>query len=147
MQIREPEKQFVDDYEHRVTGKISRYGERSGFPRMEDYGVSRAELDDYLFDKQAVMDSVGSVRSQLTVGGFLTVLPVLVLSGFPNTSVVYAKGQAVATVAALALGLLIALLVRAVQQLIVRFRLARMKNPKLETYIKAVLFYQEPEGE
>ncbi len=146
MEIREPEKQFVDDYEHRVTGKISRYGECSGFPKMEDYGVSRAELDDYLFDKQAIMDSAGSVRSQLTVGGFLTVLPVLVLSGFPNSSAVYAKGQAVATVVALLIGLLIALLVRAVQQLVINIRLARMKNAKLETYIKAVLFYQEPQA-
>ncbi len=142
MEIREPEKQFVDDYEHRVTGKISRYGDCIGFPQMEDYGVSRTELDDYLFDKQAIMDSVGSVRSQLTVGGFLTVLPVLVLSGFPNSSVVYAKGQAVATVVALLLGLLIALLVRALQQLVVRFRLSRMKDVKLESYIKAVLLYQ-----
>ncbi len=145
MEIREPEKQFIDDYEHRVSGKISRYGEMGGFPKMSDYGVSRAELDDYLFDKQAVLDSAGSVRSQLTVGGFLTILPVLVLSGFPDSSAVYCKGKAVATVVALLLGLLVALFVRSLQQLMIRFRLERMKNAKLEMYIKAVLMF-EPRG-
>ena len=77
MKLREPEKQILDDFEHKVTGKIAKYGNEPDFPKFENYGITRMELDDYLFDKQAILDMGGSKRSQLTIGGFITVLPVL----------------------------------------------------------------------
>ena len=76
MKLREPEKQILDDFEHKVTGKIAKYGNEPDFPKFENYGITRMELDDYLFDKQAILDMGGSKRSQLTIGGFLPVLPV-----------------------------------------------------------------------
>ena len=75
MKLREPEKQILDDFEHKVTGKIAKYGNEPDFPKFEDYGITRMELDDYLFDKQSILDMGGSKRSQLTIGGFITVLP------------------------------------------------------------------------
>ena len=76
MKLREPEKQILDDFEHKVTGKIAKYGNEPDFPKFENYSITRMELDDYLFDKQAILDMGGSKRSQLTIGGFITVLPV-----------------------------------------------------------------------
>lgn len=143
MNIREPEKQFINDFEHKVKGKISMYGDRVNFPKLSDYGIERLEFEDYLFDKQAILDMGGSERSQLTVGGFITVLPVLVLSAFPDSASVYAHGKMWATVIALVLGLLVALFLKAVLKMIIAYRLQKNKNIKIETYIKAVLRYDD----
>ena len=51
MKLREPEKQILDDFEHKITGKIAKYGNEPDFPKFENYGITRMELDDYLFDK------------------------------------------------------------------------------------------------
>lgn len=142
MTIKEPEKQILNDFEHKVTGKINKFKEMPNFPKLEDYGISQQDFDGYLFDKQAILDMGGSKRSQLTVGGVITVLPVLVLSAFPDDSSVYEMGKMWATVAALLLGLLIALLWKAVVQMIIHYRLAKLKDTKMESYIKAVLFYE-----
>lgn len=142
MTIKEPEKQILNDFEHKVTGKINKYKDQSNFPKLSDYGIDQQDFDGYLFDKQAILDMGGSKRSQLTVGGVITVLPVLVLSAFPDDSSVYEMGKMWATVAALLVGLLIALLWKAVVQMIIHYRLAKMKDTKMEAYIKAVLFYE-----
>ena len=63
-----------------MTSKIEKYGANADFPKFENYGITRMDLDDYLFDKQAILDMGGSKRTQLTVGGFITVIPVLILS-------------------------------------------------------------------
>ena len=122
MKLREPEKQILDDFEHKVTGKIAKYGNEPDFPKFENYGITRMELDDYLFDKQSILDMGGSKRSQLTIGGFITVLPVLVLSCFPDKSPVYDN---------------------ALLQMIIAYRVNHHKEPKMETFIKAVLFYEK----
>ncbi len=142
MNIREPEKQFFDDFEHKVTGKIAMFGDCANFPKMEDYGITRMELDDYLFDCQAILDMGGSKRGQLTVGGFLTILPVLVLSAFPDKSPVWACGTMLTTIFALLIGLCLALLVKSLLQAVIHYRLAKHKEATMERYIKAVLFYQ-----
>ena len=68
MKLREPEKQILDDFEHKVTGKIAKYGNEPDFPKFENYGITRMELDDYLFDKQSILDMGGSKRSQHLLG-------------------------------------------------------------------------------
>ena len=140
MNIREPEKQILNDFEHKVTNKIKLYGNYPDFPKMEDYGIEGMELDDYLFDKQAILDMGGSSRNKLTVGGIITLLPVIVLSAFPDSA--YIDGKMGTTVLAIAVGLMLALCLYAVLKAIIRFRLARHADLKFETYIKAVLFYQ-----
>lgn len=143
MKLREPEKQILDDFEHKVTGKIAKYGNEPDFPKFENYDITRMELDDYLFDKQSILDMGGSKRSQLTIGGFITVLPVLVLSCFPDQSPVYDNGKMLATVIAVIIGLLLACFVKALLQMIIAYRVNHHKEPKMETFIKAVLFYEK----
>ena len=143
MKLREPEKQILDDFEHKVTGKIAKYGNEPDFPKLENYGITRMELDDYLFDKQAILDMGGSKRSQLTIGGFITVLPVLVLSCFPDKSPIYENGKMLTTVIAVIIGLLLACFVKALLQMIIAYRVNHHKEPKMETFIKAVLFYEK----
>ena len=140
--MREPEKQFFDDFEHKVTGKIAKYRDKADFPKIEDYGIDRQDFDGYLFDKQVILDMEGSKRTQFTIAGFIMILPLLVLSACPDS--VYIWGKTWTTVAALMAGLgFYLLIVKPIVKAIIHFRLARIKNPKMESYIKAVLFYHE----
>ena len=47
MELKEPEKQILDDFEHKVSGKIDKYGDEPDFPKLENYGITRMDLDDY----------------------------------------------------------------------------------------------------
>ena len=143
MNLREPEKQILDDFEHKVTNKMQKYGDEPDFPKLEYYGLTRMELDDYLFDKQAILDMGGSKRTQLTVGGFITVIPVLILSCFPDKSPIYENGKAMTTIIAIIIGLLLACFCKALLQMVILYRVNKHKETKMETFIKAVLFYEK----
>lgn len=143
MNLREPEKQILDDFEHKVTNKMQKYGDEPDFPKLENYGLTRMELDDYLFDKQAILDMGGSKRTQLTVGGFITVIPVLILSCFPDESPIYENGKAMTTIIAIIIGLLLACFCKALLQMVILYRVNKHKETKMETFIKAVLFYEK----
>ena len=143
MNLREPEKQILDDFEHKVTNKMQKYGDEPDFPKLENYGLTRMELDDYLFDKQAILDMGGSKRTQLTVGGFVTVIPVLILSCFPDKSPIYENGKAMTTIIAIIIGLLLACFCKALLQMVILYRVYKHKETKMETFIKAVLFYEK----
>ena len=143
MNLREPEKQILVDFEHKVTNKMQKYGDEPDFPKLENYGLTRMELDDYLFDKQAILDMGGSKRTQLTVGGFITVIPVLVLSCFPDKSPIYENGKAMTTIIAIIIGLLLACFCKALLQMVILYRVNKHKETKMETFIKAVLFYEK----
>ena len=143
MNLREPEKQILDDFEHKVTNKMQKYGDEPDFPKLENYGLTRMELDDYLFDKQAILDMGGSKRTQLTVGGFITVIPVLVLSCVPDKSPIYENGKAMTTIIAIIIGLLLACFCKALLQMVILYRVNKHKETKMETFIKAVLFYEK----
>ena len=143
MNLREPEKQILDDFEHKVTNKMQKYGDEPDFPKLENYGLTRMELDDYLFDKQAILDMGGSKRTQLTVGGFITVIPVLILSCFPDKSPIYENGKAMTTIIAILIGLLLACFCKALLQMVILYRVNKHKETKMETFIKAVLFYEK----
>ena len=143
MNLREPETQILDDFEHKVTNKMQKYGDEPDFPKLENYGLTRMELDDYLFDKQAILDMGGSKRTQLTVGGFVTVIPVLILSCFPDKSPIYENGKAMTTIIAIIIGLLLACFCKALLQMVILYRVNKHKETKMETFIKAVLFYEK----
>lgn len=143
MNLREPEKQILDDFEHKVTNKMQKYGDEPDFPKLENYGLTRMELDDYLFDKQAILDMGGFKRTQLTVGGFITVIPVLILSCFPDKSPIYENGKAMTTIIAIIIGLLLACFCKALLQMVILYRVNKHKETKMETFIKAVLFYEK----
>ena len=48
-----------------------------------------------------------------------------------------------ATVIAVIIGLLLACFVKALLQMIIAYRVNHHKEPKMETFIKAVLFYEK----
>lgn len=107
MNLKDPEKEFFDDFEHKVTDKIKKYGDRPNFPKLEDYGIERMELEDYLFDKQAIMDMGGTPRHKMTVGGIITLIPIIILSAMPDSAYVY--GKTWTSVLAIVIGLMLTL--------------------------------------
>ena len=140
MNLKDPEKEFFNDFEHKVTDKMKKYADRQDFPKVEDYGITRMELDDYLFDKQAILDMAGTPRTKMTVGGIITLLPVIVLSAFPDSAYIY--GKMWTTVLAIVVGFMLYMCIYALQKAIIQLRLSKHKDVKYESFNKAVLFYE-----
>ena len=131
---------ILNDYEHLITRAIERWGEEEDFPVLE--GLERKALDDYLFEYQRILDSEGSQKAQLTKYGIIAILPVIVLSAFPENMLPWGKYSLIAGVA---IGLVLALLIKGFVMLLVRVRLNRLKraNPKLAEYSASVETYRK----
>lgn len=140
--MKELQPNLLDDYEHLITRGIERYGGESGFPRMEAAGVTREQLDDFLFEVQSALDSEGSQKSQLTKYGIVAILPVIVFSAFPESML---PGRGYALYISIGIGLLLALLWKGLSVLSVRHRINSLRRAneavagyadKVETYVK-----------
>ena len=131
---------ILNDYEHLITRAIERWGEEDDFPVLE--GSERKALDDYLFEYQRILDSEGSQKAQLTKYGIIAILPVIVLSAFPESMLPWGKYSLIAGVVA---GVILALLVKGLVMLLVRVRLSRLKraNPELAAFSASVEIYQK----
>ena len=131
---------ILNDYEHLITRAIERWGEEDDFPVLE--GSERKALDDYLFEYQRILDSEGSQKAQLTKYGIIAILPVIVLSAFPESMLPWGKYSLIAGVVA---GVVLALLVKGLVMLLVRARLSRLKraNPELAAFSASVETYQK----
>ena len=131
---------ILNDYEHLITRAIERWGEEEDFPVLE--GLERKALDDYLFEYQRILDSEGSQKAQLTKYGIIAILPVIVLSAFPENMLPWGKYSLITGVA---IGLVLALLIKGFVMLLVRVRLNRLKraNPELAEYSASVETYRK----
>jgi len=126
------------DYEHKITNKILSNTENPQFPAFEDYHLTRERLDGYLFDKQAILDSEGSKKSQYTVMGILIVLPIIVLSAFPESSLPWGTWS---LFVGIAIGVVLAIITKMLMKLVIKARLQRIRDDDVERYIEAVLNY------
>ena len=68
----------VDDLQQSILRVVNTWGDSQNFPQMKDYGVTKESLLSYLFDKQSILDSMGSVRFQLTLVGIFVVNPIFI---------------------------------------------------------------------
>ncbi len=130
---------MIDDFEHRVKRLIDRHDGEEGFPDMQTFGVSREQLNGYLFDKQAILDMKGTARQQYTVAGILIVLPVLVVSAIPgNSHFLDEWGLFIG----IGVGLVLCLIEKLAMALARHIRLRRLADPKLEAYIGEVMKWE-----
>ena len=136
--MKEPDKQVIDDYEHRVNKLIDKYANLDGSPNMEAYGFSKTDLDSYLFDKQAILDMGGSTVTKMKIAGFVIVLPVIILSAFPDKS--FPFGQWTICVA-IAFGLLLYLFIRSLIKMIISVRVHKNANKDIDKYIRDLQFF------
>ena len=75
----------VDDLQQMVFRRIEIWDSNNDFPQMNDFGISKESLTDYLFDKQAIIDTIGSERFQYTLLGLFVVLPIFIVACFPDS--------------------------------------------------------------
>lgn len=129
---------ILDDYEHRINGLIEHHGDEAAFPKMQDYKVTREALDDYLFNYQAILDSEGSQKSQLTIYGIIAVVPILIVSAIPEEFLPW-KGDWTLFIS-IGLGLLLAGLLKSIRLLIKQGQLKSLRREYAEVaqYVDAV---------
>ena len=125
----------IDDMEHRVRKVIAEHREEAGFPKLEDYGVSEKEFDDYLFDKQAVIDDIDSLKKKYTIYSIIFIIPFVVIAFYETT----VRNTLIAT----GCGLLLCLAYYLLTLLVRKIRMSRMNNEAIERYITDVMKYQD----
>lgn len=131
--------EMLNDFQHLVERRIEMNSHREGFPTLEKFNLKQEELDDYLFEKQAILDSKGSERSRYTVAGILILVPVLILSMlYPVNEM--PLGDWTLVVAVLA-GLALWGLIMFLQQLRIKMRISSLDKeyPEAKKYVDAVL--------
>lgn len=125
---------IIDDFEHSVTDKMAANQDNPRFPKLEDYGLERDELDSYLFDKQAILDSDADLRKKYTIYGFLLICPVIVAQAFVN--------GALPLLMSLAGGACLCGVYWAVAKIVRKIRLKHIGTPQLEKFVADVLAFQ-----
>lgn len=129
---------ILDDFQHQVENKIRNHKDEPGFPKMEGK-LNQQELDDYLFDHQAALDTAGTERTQYTIAGVLITLPIIILSGFSEESLPV-KGYQVPLMG-VAIGLVLYFIYRVVMKTIVNNKVKRAKkdHPEACKYVEKVM--------
>lgn len=133
---------ILNDYEHLIIRGIERHADEAGFPLLEEAGLERKALEDYLYEYQRILDSPGSQKAQLTKYGIVAVIPVIVLSAFPESMLPWGKWS---FFAGIAIGLLLALLLKGLSVLSVKNRLRRLRagNADFAAYADRVEQYMK----
>lgn len=129
------EPRCVVDFEHTVTDIIECHKGNSGFPNAEDYDITDEEIQDYIYDKQRILDREEERCKNLVIPGIILVMPVIVLSGFGNGVALLLLGVFIGIV----LMLLYFILMRAID----RHQLKKMYDSNIEEYIRDVMNFND----
>ena len=124
-----------NDFERQLRYKIAHYDYLDTFPKMADFGVNQSDFDDYVIEKQSILDMEGNARKRYTLLALIFLLPFFVLSAFPEQYLSLGNY-------AFLIGFVIGFLLVALQQWIIKKikqkRLNRIYHPQIEKYIEAV---------
>ena len=124
-----------NDFERQLRHKIAHYDYLDTFPKMADFGVNRSEFDDYVIEKQSILDMEGNARKRYTLLALIFLLPFFVLSAFPEQYLPLGNY-------AFLIGFVIGFLLVALQQWTIKKvkqkRVNRIHHPQIEKYIEAV---------
>ena len=132
-------KEMLNDFQHMVERRIEMNSHRADFPTMEKYNITEDELSDYLFDRQAIIDSKGSERSRYTLAGILILVPILILSAlYPVNEMPLGDWTLIVAVIA---GLALWGLVMMLQKTLIDMRLKNLdrQQPNVKSFVDAVL--------
>lgn len=125
---------ILDDMEHHVRDAIARYKDQPGFPQLESYGVTEDDLDDYLFDKQAVIDTVDDLRKKYTTWGIVFITPTVIMAFFEQTF----KNQMIGLAGGFVFCGIYWLIMKAAKYI----RMRRLHNEDIERYISDVMAFK-----
>lgn len=124
------ETRTIIDWEHSIKEKIENCNGKDGFPRAEDFGVTNSDVTDYIYDKQRILDREEDRRKHLVVPGILLVMPVIVLSGFGEGTVILLIG--------VLLGVVLMIAYFALMRISDKNKLKKMFNSAIEKYLAEV---------
>lgn len=132
-----------NDFQHVFNSFVCKYGEHECFPDIDKYGTDEVLVDEYLFERQAILDSVGTERSRYTLAGVLIILPVVFVAAFPDSSLPFGKYT---VFLGMAFGLLLYAIVYFIRKLLMSIRMQKLEQEYMEEskYVCDVLaFLQE----
>ena len=129
---------YLTDWEHSIKNKIERNKECPSFPHAEDYGITDKEAEDYIYDKQRILDRAEERQKKFVVPGIILVMPVIVMSAFGEGVALLLAG----VVAGVVLMLAYFLLADAVD----KAKLKRLRDDTIERYIQAVMDFDVNKG-
>ena len=109
-----------------------------GFPRYTDYGVDKASVEDYLSEKQDILELRGSQTKQFTVVGCPILVPALIASGFDHTQSPF--GDKTSLVAMLG-GVVLAACWWGLNSWRVNRKLKAIYHPEIEAFLSAIEEY------
>ncbi len=123
-------------WKHRIAGKIDLYGSVSGFPSIENFGINKEEFEDYIDDKQDILDRVEERKNNYLVKGGFLIVPILAVSVFLNNDVQ-------SLLVGVLIGVVLLSLYLSVSYFMDKRRLKNIYNEKIERYIDAVLEWSQ----
>lgn len=122
---------YLTDWEHSIKNKIERNKECPSFPHAEDYGITDKEAEDYIYDKQRILDRMEERSKNLLVPGILLVMPVIILSGFGDGLKILLSGVFA--------GVLLTMLYFVVVKAVDKKKLKNMRDETIEKYISKLM--------
>ena len=140
--MKELQPDILNDYEHLILRGIDHHCHEADFPTLEANNFERKDLEDYLYEYQRILDSPGTQKSQLTKYGIVAVIPILILSAFPEEMLPWGKFS---LFAGLAIGIIIAAALKGFSMLMVNRHIKQLRNDnvKLAAYADKVKQYVE----
>lgn len=118
------------DWEHSVTDKMDSCKNIDGCPQPEDFGTTEADVKDYVYDKQRVLDREEERKTNLVMPGIILVMPVIIMSGFGEGTELLLGGVLA--------GVILMLAYFAIMKAIDKRKIAGMYDKDIENYIEAL---------
>lgn len=118
------------DWEHSVTDKMDSCKNIDGCPQPEDFGTTEADVKDYVYDKQRVLDREEERKTNLVMPGIILVMPVIIMSGFGEGTELLLGGVLA--------GVILMLAYFAIMKALDKRKIAGMYDKDIENYIEAL---------
>lgn len=104
------------------------------FPKLDDYGITRENFDEYVVEKQYLLDRLSERKNKFVIPGAILILPVVIISMFTDS--VYWLFVAVIT------GLILASTYLFIMNGRDKKHLNKLYDERIEAYIKDILEYR-----
>lgn len=113
-----------------MTDKMDSCKNIDGCPQPEDFGTTEADVKDYVYDKQRVLDREEERKTNLVMPGIILVMPVIIMSGFGEGTELLLGGVLA--------GVILMLAYFAIMKAIDKRKIAGMYDKDIENYIEAL---------
>lgn len=127
-----------DTYQLRILRKISLHELTPDFPKLQDFGIDKPTMEDYLSDKQDILDIPGSQTHQMTILAGIVLVCMLISSAFDHLDTIFGSN---ASLVGIFVGLILAFCWWGITSIRVKNKLKAIYDQDIENYLKAVENY------